>query len=189
MKTTALIVVAGLVTLGIGAGAVAQQAGKRGGFGADQTRADAEAKVKAYFARVDANGDGKATKDEFEGARDARRDEFRGKAFDQLDTDKNGQISRSEFDAGAERRGERRAGMRKGRRGMAGAGGPGGREGQRFARIDADGDGSVTQAEMLKAMMDRFDASDANKDGTVTREERRAAMRQMRLGMREGSAR
>jgi EF hand len=177
MKKMTLILAAGVAAVALGAGAVAQQTAKRGNWGEPQTRSDAEAKAKAYFARVDADKDGMATAAEFEAARDAKRDERRDMAFDRLDADKNGQISRAEFDAGADARMERRGEAKKERRGGGMRG-----QGNRFVKLDGDKSGGVSEAEMLGSVMKRFDASDANKDGTVTREERRAAMRAMRSG-------
>jgi hypothetical protein len=161
MKKMTLILAAGVAAVALGAGAVAQQTAKRGNWGEPQTRSDAEAKAKAYFARVDADKDGMATAAEFEAARDAKRDERRDMAFD----------------AGADARMERRGEAKKERRGGGMRG-----QGNRFVKLDGDKSGGVSEAEMLGSVMKRFDASDANKDGTVTREERRAAMRAMRSG-------
>jgi hypothetical protein len=73
---------------------------------APPTKATIEAQVKANFAKVDANHDGKvdrAESDKFHAtaaaAQDARRKQVLASAFDKLDSDKNGQISRKEFDA------------------------------------------------------------------------------------------
>lgn len=52
--------------------------------------------------------------------------------------------------------------------GHEGKGGP-------LTRMDANGDGKVTQQEMLATWTARFEAADTNKDGTVTPEEREAA--------------
>lgn len=49
-----------------------------------------------------------------------------------------------------------------------------------FAKIDADGDGKVTLAEMQKAAADHFAQVDANKDGRVTKEELASFGEQMR---------
>jgi Ca2+-binding EF-hand superfamily protein len=49
-----------------------------------------------------------------------------------------------------------------------------------FARIDADGDGKVTLAEMQKMAGDHFAQVDANKDGRVTKEELASFGEQMR---------
>ena len=50
--------------------------------------------------------------------------------------------------------------------------GPGGRDPAAFfARLDQDGDGQLTKAEVPERMLDRFDTLDANSDGSITSEE------------------
>jgi len=44
-----------------------------------------------------------------------------------------------------------------------------------FERLDGDGDGRVTQQEMLAHKLQWFDAADTNKDGKLTPDERKAA--------------
>ena len=145
------------------------------------TRAEAEARAGAMFARRDANKDGKIDAAD-RAARKAAR-------FDAIDADKNGQISRAEFTAerphrmkgrgagmqGDHPKGEHRMDGRRHRvnRGMMGAG------------ADADNDGAITQAEFTAAAARRFDRIDANKDGQATREERQALRSQMRQQWRE----
>lgn len=51
----------------------------------------------------------------------------------------------------------------------------GNRQANWFSRMDRDGDGRLTQAEMSARALARFDRTDSNGDGIVTREERRAA--------------
>lgn len=56
---------------------------------------------------------------------------------------------------------------------------------QRFAELDADGDGKVTQQEMLAHRAERFAAADGNGDGKLSVEEManaRAEQRKMRFG-------
>jgi hypothetical protein len=50
-----------------------------------------------------------------------------------------------------------------------------GRGGKMLARADGNRDGKVSLAELTGAALRRFDSADANKDGTVTPEERQAA--------------
>lgn len=96
--------------------------------------------------------------DERRAERRAARMERRNQAWAAADTDNDGGLSRSEFDslhAGhSDRRGQRHAG--------------------RFDRMDADGNGEISLAEMSERALARFDRADADGDGTVTVEERRA---------------
>jgi Ca2+-binding EF-hand superfamily protein len=184
------------------------------------TRAAVQASVQARFAKVDADRDGFVTRAEADAriaeARERRGDrmeqrrgrmeqrrermterraEMRAGIFDRIDADKNGSISRSEFEAHASARAERRAerrgpdgmrggrGMRHGR--MMRHRGPGAMAGGRFGgamfeRMDSDHDGRVSLAEASARALEMFDRADANRDGTVTMEERRAAMQRFR---------
>ncbi|HSJ78013.1 MAG TPA: EF-hand domain-containing protein [Erythrobacter sp.] len=128
------------------------------------------------FERADANGDGKIDAADREARRDAR--------FARLDTNSDGALSKEEFFAQHQRRGERAEGMRPGKRGeRMGRRGMG--HGMGMARnADADGDGAITQAEFTAAALARFDAADADNDGIVTRAERSEARKAMRERMR-----
>lgn len=169
---------------------------------APQTRAQAEAKVREHFTRLDSNGDAVVTRDELTAFADAARDKAMDARFAQMDADKNGSISRAEFDAGhAERRGmimrrnemamapvppaPPQAGVmppmppkppRMGRhmRMMAGPGGG------LMMFADGDRDGRITLKEATDAALARFDKADADHNGTLTVEERRAAREAMR---------
>lgn len=156
--------------------AYAEQASRGDGV---QTRAEAQSRSAAMFARMDANKDGKIDQ--------ADREARRSAIFDRIDTDGNGQISRAEFSAKPQRPGGPMAdgakrpdgeGRNHHRWGGRGRGHHGGMMMGRFA--DANKDGVVTQAEFTAAALQRFDATDANKDGTVTREERQAHRKAMR---------
>lgn len=116
--------------------------------------------------------------------------------FAGFDANRDGAITRAEFDARraamkSERRGARFTALdadrdgqvsraefdaqgdkRHGGRGRRGAGL--GRMGG-FAMMDADRNGRVTLAEATARPLAAFDAADANRDGQVTPEERRAA--------------
>ena len=122
-----------------------------------QTRADAEMRVKRQFDRMDANRDGYLTQDEQDTRqerRGERREGWRETMFDRLDTNRDGVLDRAEFTAR-----------------QAAADGEG-RRGRGLARMDADGDGNVSLAEMTAARMRRFDRMDVNRDGAVSGEER-----------------
>ncbi|GLT02127.1 hypothetical protein GCM10007897_35310 [Sphingobium jiangsuense] len=180
MKKSLLI--AGAAILAVAAPAIAaSQATPRPAApaGKDITRAEAEAKVKEYFALFDANKDGAVTKEEITARRDAARTKWRAERFNALDKDGNGAISRAEFDAAH----QGRAGRADGKRGgpghhRMGGGMKGG--GMSIAKADANKDGRITLAEATSAALAHFDKMDANKDGTVTVQERRDAMKQMR---------
>lgn len=49
------------------------------------------------------------------------------------------------------------------------------RSAQRFARLDADADGTITAAEWEAFHLGRFDAADTDKDGVLSKDEMRAA--------------
>lgn len=93
--------------------------------------------------------------------------------FAQMDANKDGAITRAEFDAGHATLSEGRwSGKRLAMTAM--------RAGGMFAARDADSDGRVSLAEALARPLARFDRADANKDGTLTPEERKAARQQKR---------
>jgi Ca2+-binding EF-hand superfamily protein len=144
-----------------------------------QTRGDVQAHVQAMFAKLDANRDGFIDKTEVEAiktqmhARKAQRtqaggEQRRAKAFDRIDANHDGNISRDEFASVP-----RHHGMMM-RAAMAGMGG------KMFDRADLDKDGRVSLAEAQQAALVRFDAMDLNHDGTVTAQERQQA-RQLRV--------
>ena len=178
------------------------------------TRADVGARVRTMFERLDANRDGYVTKAEAQTAKAAHGDRKmmrvhkqggieggggrapnRGAMFDRLDTNRDGAISRAEFEA-APRREERRivirtdgdkAGgphgkgmMRSMRMGM------GGLRGHMFDMADANRDGRVTLQEATAAAYRHFDMADVNRDGQITREERIQMHQKMRTEHRPG---
>ena len=154
--------------------------------GATVTRAEAQANAAARFAKMDANGDGKIDASD----REARRVAMRTKAFEGLDANKDGNVSKAEWDQASADRQAKRA-ERKEKRAEAGEPGKrgpgmrghhgkrGGHHGMRGGRggmmnADANGDKAITAAELQTAALARFDAADTNKDGKVTPEERQA---------------
>ena len=175
------------------------------------TRTEAVAKVREHFGKLDSNKDGSVTKEEVMSSRPGlakRLHETRGEhaeggaphvmmldgpmrdpnaAFDRLDTNKDGSISREEFAKGREKRIERRIVVRERHGDAAGApkdgkevrkhvmrmrGGPFGAH--MIVMADTDKDGKITQAEAEALALQHFDRMDSNKDGQVTPEERRA---------------
>lgn len=169
------------------------------------TRAEVDAKVREHFAKLDANRDGFVTIAEIDAGKAAMQDRWQkagighamtvkrgdpNAAFDRIDADKNGTISRDEFAKGREVRIEKRIvrneedagrpGVKRMRMQRMGGGMMGG---QMLKMADANNDGRVSLAEATAGAMQHFDKVDANRDGRITRDERRdrrIMIRQMR---------
>jgi Ca2+-binding EF-hand superfamily protein len=172
------------------------------------TRNEVVAMVREHFGRMDADRDGAITTAEvtqghakmagrmgrrhsggawqgenghgMAGHDGAMRDP--NAAFDRLDSNKDGSISRDEFARGHEQRLERRVVIQQGQMGapgeaMRGRGmhRMGGMPGARMiVMADANHDGKITLAEAETLALQHFDRMDANHDGQVTPEEHRA---------------
>lgn len=174
------------------------------------TRAEADAKVRQHFAKLDANRDGFVTTEEIatqRGARKANRQARQGQrmgqmahrdpsaAFDRLDANRDGVISRDEFAKGRDVRIEKRVARHGAAPGQSGAmrmrmhriggqGGMGMMGGHLLKMADADRDGRVSIAEATAGAARHFDMMDSNRDGRITPEERRAGrvhMKQLRV--------
>ena len=146
------------------------------------TRAEAQTRAAAMFARMDANSDGRIDQ--------ADREARMGRMFDRMDADKNGQVSRAEFTNAHQSMHAMRGSAdapHEGRRGGH-RGGHGGMMRMMAARADANKDGAISQAEFTAAAMQRFDRVDTSKDGQITAEERQAARAQMRAAMHKARA-
>ena len=142
--------------------------------------AEIEAHSAERFAAIDADGDERISLDEFNAA-DVRRS-FMGRShhrrhrgggpgveFDEIDTDGDGSISRDELKAA------KSAGHRRGKPDKAAM------KEKLFARLDADEDGFLSQAEFGKRV-ERLRALDADGDGQVDRDERRSGHRKRDRG-------
>lgn len=124
-----------------------------------------------------------------------------GKMFDRTDTDKNGSLSQGEVLAAAETIFAHRDGNKDGALDTADAGamkgkghhgkghGKGGEERaeRMLKRLDTDGDGKVSQAEMLAQATKTFERFDTDKNGEVSKAEvdaKRDAFRDARKAFR-----
>lgn len=156
------VMMASLGALVLGGVALAQD-GRRGDSDGDG-RISREEFVAAHTARlagVDTDGNGTVTVEELQAAHAARREARAERRFERIDTDGSGQISREEFE-------DAHMGRGHGRRG-----------GEALAEHIGDG---LTVAEIEARAADRFARIDADGDGYVTAEERRA----LRLHRRHG---
>ena len=120
----------------------------------------------ARLAAGDANRDGSVTREEMQAAMQARRAQRADQRFAKLDANGDGAVSRAEFDAGHAARGDHPRPHRA-MRGLGGHRGPHAqaarergpvviaevraRAAERFAKLDADGDGFVTAQEQRTA--------------------------------------
>jgi hypothetical protein len=182
-----LMILGGVALLGLAGGAMAQGPGHGPRRGAvDVTRAEAIQRTDAAFARLDANHDGRFTREEGRALAQQRRAQMMSRMFERLDADHNGQISREEFAQG--RRGPRGPGpmAQGGADGAPPPGGPGMRRwhhrgpgmrmgGRLFGAADF-----ITAEQFRTRALARFDRADANHDGTLTVAERQA--RRGRIG-------
>lgn len=145
------------------------------------SKAEVTAMANTHFTKMDVNADGQINAADREAKQKAK--------FGEMDTDKNGNISEAEFTAAhaarmAERgeRGEGKMGRHHQGRGHHGAGK--GRHGggmKMLKMADANGDKTITKAEMTAAVDAHFAKADTNKDGQISNAEHDA----MRSAMRE----
>jgi len=164
------------------------------------TRAETLAMVRDHFARLDTDRDGAITTAEVTARHGQMAEQMGGRmaardpnaAFDRLDANKDGMISRDEFNAVREQRIEKRVERRTERRAEGKDGqdrmmrmhhGGGGMGARMIVMADTNKDGRITLAEAETMALQHFDRMDSNRDGRVTREERRAA-RPMMMQMR-----
>lgn len=123
------------------------------------------------FRQADKDGNGMLSREE------AKALPHLEKHFDEIDTNKDGQISKDEMRAFTKSRKQARKHKAE----------------ERFSKADTDHDGSLTRDEAdkggLKRIAQNFDAIDANKDGKVTKEELRAYYRASMGERRQGKSR
>lgn len=136
----------GMILAGLGAAILAGAAGQ--GIAQDMQKAMGHG-MRPGFEELDADGDGKVTRDEMQAHMQAR--------FGAADTDGDGKLSRAELSARIEARQAERRERRLDRM---------------FDRHDTDGDGALSMDEMrgdrAGPMFSRLDADD---DGAVSKEE------------------
>lgn len=125
------------------------------GFAADNTTAP-KGERAGYFKKADADGNGALSRAEVEKSLPRLANKF-----DQIDSNKDGQLSRGELYAwNKAHRGERQA-----------------KAAERFKHADTDGDGAISRAEAGKhapRLAKKFDQIDSNQDGKLTQDELRA---------------
>jgi Ca2+-binding EF-hand superfamily protein len=125
------------------------------GFAADNTTAP-KGERGSHFKKADADGNGALSRAEVQKS----MPRLAGK-FDQIDSNKDGQLSRGELAAWKKaHRAERQA-----------------KAAERFRHADTDRDGAISRAEAEKhapRLAKKFDQIDSNKDGKLTPDELRA---------------
>ena len=187
-----------------------------------QTRDQMVAKVREHFAKMDTNRDGFVGADEMQAMRGQHKQKMGAmgghhgdrmamgdgpmrdpaKAFDRIDANRDGMISRDEFAKGREMRIERKmvmkgtpgapgmdgehGGMMKMHR-MGGKMGGGMMGGGMMKMADVDKDGRVSLQEATTSALQHFDMADTNRDGRITPDERRS-MHQKMMQMRAPKA-
>ena len=133
------------------------------GFAADNTTAP-KGERGSYFKKADADGNGTLSRAEVEKSRPRLAEKF-----DQVDSNKDGQLSRDETKAWKKTHKHAHKHGNKAERQARAA--------ERFKHADTDGDGAISRAEAEKhapRLVRKFDQIDSNKDGKATQDELRA---------------
>ncbi|HEY0052828.1 MAG TPA: EF-hand domain-containing protein [Caulobacteraceae bacterium] len=199
---TKTLILAGVAALALGGAAFAQNAAPAADQAqARQMRADTDndgriSRAEFVDARLqrltalDTDNDGTIEREEAQAARQRARAEMRGRHFDRIDANDDGQISRAEFDA-APAAGPRarpgRAGMARGHMMRMHRRHHAAQHGGQHAGVE--GGPARTIAGAREHLTQAFDRMDADHDGYVTREERRAMVHERRGGRGPGQGR
>ena len=130
-----------------------------------------------------------AQREKREAERAARRAEMQAMMFERLDTDGSGGLSQSELEAGKAMRAQMSGngqgpGMGPGMRPGMRQGGPGKMAMMALRRADTNYDNAVSREEFDAMIEARFARIDTDGSGTITEAEREAAKAQMRSRMR-----
>lgn len=170
--------------------------------GSPTTRAEVEASVKDRLGKFDANKDGTVSADEMRAYADARMAKRADEQFAAMDADKNGSVSRAEYDVWQKSRGDRMVHVEHLRMpapptpptpGAAPStdGKPVVRREMRMMMKDrhggphimamSSGGSGIVIADAVKKALERFDAMDSNKDGMISPEERKAQREKWRM--------
>ena len=194
-----MIVLGGVAVLAMSGAALAQtgnegQRGWRMDPNARVSQAEFVDRRVARLTTMDANGDGVVAREEMQAQRQARMAERRSQMFERMDANSDGSITRAEYDASHAQRAERMA-ERRAERGEAGQRRERGhRGGHRMGmRLDRDGQG-VNIEQARQRATEQFGRMDADGDGFVTGAEMRAqhearrAERQARRAERRAQA-
>jgi Ca2+-binding EF-hand superfamily protein len=169
--------------------------------GAPAGGGDPKARLEEMFKKMDTNGDGKISKEEYLAFEKQQAEE----RFSKIDTNNDGSIDVKEFEEAARKLSEARRGQQgaqsggfrrpegsgDGNRprpsaadggGAAPGGGRGGFGGGGMAEIyrKVNESGSITKEEFQKITTEQFDKLDANHDGKITKDELDAAIAKMR---------
>lgn len=130
------------------------------------TRAEADASLAARFASIDANSDGFVSQDEMKAHHEARRAEMKA----------NWEAKKAEAEAAGKP--VREGKMKRGKDPAKAAEWQANRAekaGERWAAMDADGDGQLSASEFTAEHIKFFDRMDADSDGTLSKAELDAA--------------
>jgi len=165
---------ASVLTLALAAPMVAQAHGPRGGgrhleqldTNSDGivARAEAESAAAAAFAEMDADADGFLSKEEMKASHETHRAEMKAK-WEEKRAGKEPREMKGERDPAKME--ARQVKMEE----MAA---------ERFAEVDADGDGRWSTAEFTTQRLEHFGKLDTDGDGNITAEEHEAAKAQMK---------
>ena len=135
------------------------------------TQSEIDAATARMFANADADTSGGISLEEFKAGFSTEFPDLKVRAFQRVDSDGDGSITKAEYDRVSARMAERlEAGARDGdRRGWRFWRGRKGAE--RMTQYDMNGDGNVTAEELAAARAALFSNADANADAALTLDE------------------